>query len=90
MPRISRCPSAFTPVAVNTCTLTTRPPSRTFIVNASAARNVYGPLVERSGAEVGDLRVQLAGHHTTWDLDSRVMPSCSTSFSIRRVDTPSR
>ncbi len=40
IPRISRCPSAFTPVAVNTCTLTTRPPSRTFIVNASAARNV--------------------------------------------------
>ena len=26
----------------------------------------------------------------TCDLDSRVMPSDSTSFSIRRVDTPSR
>jgi hypothetical protein len=26
----------------------------------------------------------------TWDLLSRVMPNCSTSFSIRRVDTPSR
>ena len=26
----------------------------------------------------------------TCDLDSRVMPSGSTSFSIRRVDTPSR
>ena len=26
----------------------------------------------------------------TWDLDNRVMPNASTSFSIRRVDTPSR
>jgi hypothetical protein len=26
----------------------------------------------------------------TWDLLSRVIPSCSTSFSIRRVETPSR
>ncbi len=26
----------------------------------------------------------------TWDLDSPVMPNVSTSFSIRRVDTPSR
>ena len=42
-PRISRCPSALTPVATRTWVLTTRPPSRTFIVNASAARNVYGP-----------------------------------------------
>ena len=23
----------------------------------------------------------------TWDVANRVMPSCSTSFSIRRVDT---
>ena len=26
----------------------------------------------------------------TWDFDNRVIPSCSTSFSIRRVETPSR
>src|SRR5918994_422612 len=43
MPRISRCPSALTPVATKTWVFTTRPPSRTFIVNASAATNVYGP-----------------------------------------------
>ncbi len=30
-------------VATKTATLPTRPPSRTFIVNASAATNVYGP-----------------------------------------------
>ena len=26
----------------------------------------------------------------TWDFNSRVMPRVSTSFSIRRVETPSR
>jgi hypothetical protein len=36
-------PSALTPVATSTWVLTTRPASRTFIVNAFAARNVYGP-----------------------------------------------
>jgi hypothetical protein len=40
MPRISRNPSALTPVATITAILMTRPPSRTFIVNASAATNV--------------------------------------------------
>ncbi len=39
-PRISRCPSLLTPVATMTETLRTRPPSRTFIVNASAATKV--------------------------------------------------
>jgi len=39
-PRISRCPSAFTPVASSACTFTTRPPSRTFSTGASAATNV--------------------------------------------------
>ena len=34
---------ALTRWRVSTCTLTTRPPSRTFIVNASAAMKVYGP-----------------------------------------------
>ena len=37
-PRISRCPSAFTPVATRQATWTTRPLSRTFIVNASAVK----------------------------------------------------
>jgi hypothetical protein len=34
--------------------------------------------------------VQLLGITDTWDLDSRVMPNVSTSFSIRRVLTPKR
>jgi hypothetical protein len=35
----TRCPSALTPVAINACTLTTRPSSRTFTVNASTQTN---------------------------------------------------
>ena len=62
-PRISRKPSALTPVATMTAILMTRPPSRTFMVNASAATNVYGPLVERTFAEVADQLVEIAGHH---------------------------
>ena len=34
-PRISRCPSRFTPTAMTTATLMIRPPSRTFWVSAS-------------------------------------------------------
>ena len=41
-PRISRWPSALTPVATRTWVLTTRTPSRTFIVKASVATNVRG------------------------------------------------
>ena len=43
MPRISRYPSALTPVAIRQCTFTVRPPSRTFWVSASIQQNVYGP-----------------------------------------------
>ena len=40
MPRISRFPFAFTPVATRACTFTVRPPSRTFCVSASIRANV--------------------------------------------------
>ena len=43
--------------------LRTRPPSRTFIVSASAATKVYGPGVQRAGPEVLDVLVELLGHH---------------------------
>ena len=46
--------------------------------------------VQRAGAECLDLRVEVAAICETCDFDSRAMPSVSTSFSIRRVDTPSR
>ena len=46
-----------------TATLITRPPSRTFIVNASAATNVNGPASQRAFAEVADQLVEVAGHH---------------------------
>jgi hypothetical protein len=47
-------------------------------------------LIEWAAAERLDLGVEVSGHDTDLDFDSRVMPNDSTSFSIRRVDTPSR
>ena len=46
--------------------------------------------VQRPGAERLHLLIELAAITHTWDFDSRVMPSVPTSFSIRRVETPSR
>ena len=40
----------------------TRPPSRTFIVSASAATNEYGPASSGSGAELLDLLVEVLRH----------------------------
>ena len=42
-PTISRRPSTLTAVAITAETFTTRPPSRTFCVNASIHRYRYGP-----------------------------------------------
>ena len=42
-PRISRCPSALTPVATSAAVLTTRPCSRTLTTSASSHPNAYGP-----------------------------------------------
>src|SRR5699024_3545785 len=47
MPSTSRWPSPLTPVASRTTALMTRPPSQTFIVNASAETNVNGPASSR-------------------------------------------
>ena len=89
-PRISRCPSALTPVASRACTPTTRPPSLTFSTSASAATNVYGPASSGRVRKSSTTASSSAAITETCDLDSRVMPSDSTSFSIRRVETPSR
>jgi len=62
--------------------------SRTFIVNASAATNVYGP--RPAAGSSGDLFVGVGGHPGTWDRDRPVTPNAWTSLSIRRVLTPSR
>ena len=62
-PRTSRCPSALTPVAVRTTALTTRPPSRTFIVRASAATKMKGAgVAQGTVAEGGDVLVELGRH----------------------------
>jgi hypothetical protein len=49
-----------------------------------------GPGVQRSAAEVRDMRIEVLGHHADLALAQPVMPRVSTSFSIRRVLTPSR
>ena len=48
------------------------------------------PGVQRPGPEVLDHVSSSAAITDTCDLDSGVIPRDSTSFSIRRVDTPSR
>jgi hypothetical protein len=49
-----------------------------------------GALVERTAPEVRDVGVSSAAMVETCDLDNLLIPSDSTSFSIRRVETPSR
>lgn len=44
--------------------------------------------VQRAGPEVGDLGTQLSGHHADLRLRQSGIPRDSTSFSIRRVETP--
>jgi hypothetical protein len=89
-PRISRNPSALTPVATMTAILITRPPSRTFIVSASAATNVYGPSSSGRSRKSRTSSSRSLAITDTCDLDRPVMPSDCTSRSILRVDTPSR
>ena len=91
IPRTSRWPSAFTPVATSTAAFTTRPSSRTFIVNASAATNVNGP--ESASGRVRNAVTWVsrsAAISDTCDFDNEVIPNVWTSLSIRRVDTPNR
>ena len=90
MPRISRHPSAFTPVAIRQCTFTVRPPSRTFWVSASIHTNVYGPAVQRPGPEHSTSSSSSAAIALTCDLDRPTTPREAASFSTRRVETPSR
>jgi hypothetical protein len=86
----SRCPSPLTPTAISACTLTVRPPSRTLTVNASHHTNVYGPASSGRLRNASTCASRYCAISETCDLDRRAMPSCSTSFSSRRVDTPSR
>ena len=88
--RRRRAERALTPVASSACTGTTRPPSRTFRTSASAATNVYGPASSGRVRNDSTCSSRSLAITLTWDLDNRVMPNVSTSFSIRRVETPSR
>lgn len=74
MPRTWRCPSALTPVATM----------------ASAATNVYEPASSGRVRNASTWASRSAAITETWDFESRVIPRVSTSFSIRRVETPRR
>ena len=62
MPRISRYPSALTPVAIRQCTFTVRPPSRTFWVSASIQHERVRAGVQRPVPEPLHQLVQLRRH----------------------------
>ena len=69
----------------------TRPPSRTFIVSASAATNVNGPASPRGRwRNWSTCSSRSAAIRDTCDFDSEWIPSVLTSLSIRRVETPAR
>jgi hypothetical protein len=90
MPRISRHPSALTPVAIRQCTFTVRPPSRTFWVSASIQQNVYGPRSSGWFRNPSTISSSSAAIADTCDLDRPATPREAASFSTRRVETPSR
>jgi hypothetical protein len=73
-----------------TATFRTRPPSRTFIISASAARNVYGPASRGRVRKSSTWASRSLAITETCDFDRPVMPNDCTSLSIRRVLTPSR
>jgi len=80
------------PVAVDVraWTLTVRPASRTLTVRASIHTNVYGPASSGRLRNASTCASRCWAISDTCDLDNCATPSCSTSFSTRRVDTPSR
>jgi hypothetical protein len=88
MPRISRYPSALTPVAIRQCTFTVRPPSRTFWVSASIQQNVYGPASSGRFRNPSTSSSSSAAMALTCDFDSPTTPREAASFSTRRVETP--
>ena len=80
----------LTPTACTTQTLTVRPPSRHLTTSASEHQVRVRGAVERAGAEVLDDPSSDFASRETWLFDIRSTPSCCTSFSTRRVETPAR
>src|SRR5262249_48848211 len=77
-PRISRCPSALTPVAITVTTFTTRPPSRQRWVSASTHRYVYGPSSSGRLRKSSTMPSRLLASSETWDFEIR-----STTLALR-------
>lgn len=69
--------------------LMTRPPSRTFMVRASAEGERAG-LVQGAVAELVTCSSRSVAMRLTCDFDRRSMPKVLTSLSMRRVLTPAR
>ena len=89
MPRISRHPSAFTPVAIRRCT---SPCGRPRGPSGSARRS--GRTCTAPGRAAGSGRtshqlVELTRHSADLRLDRPTTPREAASFSTRRVETPS-
>ena len=67
----------------STTALTTRPPSRTFIVSASAATNVNGPAWPRGRwRKASTCSSSSVAIRETWDLDRALMPRVLTSLGV--------
>lgn len=76
-------------MASSTTALITRPPSRTFIANASAVTNVNGPALSRGRCRKSSTTwSRSAAIRETCDFDNESIPRLLTSLSILHVDTP--
>jgi hypothetical protein len=88
-PRISRTPSAFTPVATSTAVFWMRPASRTFIASASIHTKAYGPAFRGRSRQAATVSSSWAQMRLTWLLLMPSTPIALATSSTRRVDTPS-
>ena len=85
-PRISRCPSAFTPVATRQATLTTRPASRTSW-STHPRRGTCRASIQRWDSECLHLGVEVFGHHA--DLAAEDEGRLNSSDQDRDIIPPS-
>jgi hypothetical protein len=88
-PSSSRYPSALQAVATSTAVLHTRPPSRTFMLNASTHTNPYGPASSGRLRHASTTSSSSAQIRDTCDLEIPSSPIARATSSTRRVDTPS-
>src|SRR3954468_10309371 len=83
-------PQPFRPVASRAGPMTTRPPSRTFKHQRVRDQERVQAGIRGQVRKSATWASSSAAIVETCDVDNPLMPRVSTSFSIRRVDTPSR